>query len=133
MITVGENQPNWIKNGVFEYVRRFPKQWAFKHEELCVQKRKKRSNLISVIEAESESILTNIRSEEYLVILDIKGNSLSTQGLAKRLNKWHLSGKDICFVIGGPDGLSKDLLNKADYLWSLSELTLPHGLARIFC
>ena len=59
------------------------------------------------------------------------GRSLSTEQLASKLADWQMDGRDICLVIGGPDGLSKECLARADMRWSLSDLTLPHPLVRI--
>ena len=51
--------------------------------------------------------------------------------VAQRLADWQQDGQDIAFLIGGADGLHPDCLARADYTWSLSKLTLPHGLARL--
>lgn len=51
--------------------------------------------------------------------------------VAQRLADWQQDGQDIAFLIGGADGLHPDCLARADHTWSLSKLTLPHGLARL--
>jgi 23S rRNA (pseudouridine1915-N3)-methyltransferase len=56
---------------------------------------------------------------------------LSSRGLAEKLAVWQADGRNLCFVIGGPDGVSDACRRRADFTWSLSELTLPHGLARV--
>ena len=64
-------------------------------------------------------------------MLDERGTEWSSEQLSRRLSAWLSDGRDICFVIGGPDGLSDNCRRRADQRWSLSRLTLPHGLARI--
>ena len=81
--------------------------------------------------AESEQILANIKVDEQVVLLDERGQPMSSQTLASRVADWQSDGRDLCFVIGGPDGVSSACRERANFVWSLSELTLPHGLARI--
>ena len=66
-----------------------------------------------------------------MVALEVTGKRLSTEVLARQLENWQMSGDNYSFVIGGPDGLSSECLERADYRWSLSDLTLPHPLVRV--
>ena len=66
-----------------------------------------------------------------MVALDVIGRTLSTEKLASKLADWQMNGRDVCLIIGGPDGLSAECLARADMRWSLSDLTLPHPLVRI--
>ena len=83
------------------------------------------------MQAEGELILARIKPDEQAVLLDERGKQMSSQSLAGRLSDWQADGRDLCFVIGGPDGISDACKQRADASWSLSMLTLPHGLARI--
>ncbi len=65
------------------------------------------------------------------MVLDERGKSLTTAELARRLERWKQDGIDVAFIIGGADGTSGALQQDADLLWSLSPLTLPHGLCRV--
>ena len=65
------------------------------------------------------------------ITLDVGGKQFSSKELAGRLQDWQGDGRDLTFVIGGPDGVSAACLDRADVRWSLSKLTLPHGLARV--
>ena len=62
--------------------------------------------------------------------LTVDGQAWSTIELAERLSSWTLLGKLVCLLVGGPDGLADDVLQRADERWSLSPLTLPHGIVR---
>ena len=83
------------------------------------------------MEAESTQILSRIRKTEQVVLLDERGKQMTSQQLAGKLGDWQSDGRDLCFVIGGPDGVAPSCRERADSSWSLSQLTLPHGLARV--
>ena len=76
-------------------------------------------------------MLKAIRAEEHVIALDVAGQRLSTQQLARQLENWQMMGDNHSFLIGGPEGLSPDCLARADQRWSLSDLTLPHPLVRV--
>ena len=65
------------------------------------------------------------------VLLDERGKQLTSKGLAERLSDWQSDGRNVCLVIGGPDGVSDAVKQRADFTWSLPQLTLPHGMARV--
>ena len=66
-----------------------------------------------------------------MVSLDVLGKPFSTENLAQKLNDWRMDGSDIALVVGGPDGLSKEVLNASVQKLSLSALTLPHPMVRV--
>lgn len=80
---------------------------------------------------EGEKILAKLNKGEQVVLLDERGKQLSSELLATKLADWQGDSRDLCFVIGGPDGVSDACRQRADFVWSLSKLTLPHGLARV--
>lgn len=67
----------------------------------------------------------------YKVALEIEGTQLSSPDLAAWLDKRALDGREVCFMIGGPDGLPPEVRNAADFHWSFGKLTLPHDLAMV--
>ncbi|MBX5483000.1 MAG: 23S rRNA (pseudouridine(1915)-N(3))-methyltransferase RlmH [Myxococcaceae bacterium] len=79
---------------------------------------------------EAKAILGRLRPNESLIALDERGRQLTSVELAKRLERAQLQSKDLCFVIGGDDGLDESVRQKAELVWSLGRLTLPHRLAR---
>lgn len=83
------------------------------------------------LETESERILARLDPGERVVLLDQRGKQLTSVALAQRLASWQSDGRDLAFVIGGPDGVSNACRERADAIWSLSDLTLAHGLARV--
>ena len=83
------------------------------------------------MDAECEQILSRIKPQEHVVLLDERGKQMTSKTLASSLSDWLADGRDLCFVIGGPDGVAAACRQRADMSWSLSDLTLPHGLARV--
>ncbi|MGH1441164.1 MAG: 23S rRNA (pseudouridine(1915)-N(3))-methyltransferase RlmH [Cellvibrionaceae bacterium] len=130
-IAIGTKMPSWVIQGVGEYQKRLPREWKFEWLELPLGQRGKSSDVEKAIRIEGESILSSIGSSEKVIALEVKGKNWSTEQLAKEVSAWQMSGQDIVLLIGGPNGLSQDCRDRADVLWSLSPLTLPHPLVRI--
>ncbi len=131
LLAVGERQPAWVDEAFDSYAHRLPPEWRFDLSVLPTAGRSKKSSVAGAVEREGDAILAAVRPRERLVALDERGTQYTTVSLADRLDRWQSGGQDLCFVIGGPDGLSAACLARADERWSLSKLTLPHGLARV--
>lgn len=131
LIAVGDRQPAWVDQAFDEYVKRLPRQWRFGLHTIPTGGRGRSQRSPSAAESEGEQILLELRDAEQLIALDEHGTQFTSTGLAGKLNEWQSGGRDLAFVIGGPDGLSEACLKRADLRWSLSGLTLPHGLARV--
>jgi len=131
LIAIGDRQPGWVDEAFSEYAQRLPRQWKFRLQAMAGGRRSKHQDAASAIEAEGHKILTEIREADFVVALDERGTQFSSVELGRKLNDWHIDARDLTFLIGGPDGLAKDCLQRADLCWSLSRLTLPHGLARV--
>jgi len=123
--------PSWVLQGVGEYQKRLPREWRFEWLELPLGQRGKSQDVDKAIRIESESILSAVNSSEKVVALEVKGKVWSTEQLAEHVKDWQMSAQDIALLIGGPNGLSQACRDRADTLWSLSALTLPHPLVRI--
>lgn len=77
------------------------------------------------------SRFTTAAKNTTVVALDTSGQQYSSQQLADFLKKLELNGREVSFTIGGPEGLPKETIMSAQYIWSLGKLTLPHDLAMI--
>jgi len=83
-------------------------------------------------EIEGKRILELLNPKSFVVLLDVKGNQISSHDLAEMVEKWQVRGlKEITFVIGGANGVSTAISEKSDYLLSLSFLTFTHEMARV--
>ena len=130
-VAVGDKQPPWVVTAFSGYVARLPRQWRFRLDEIPAAQRKKNDAQGAASAAEGEKVLAGIRPSEHVILLDETGKQFSSRDLAARLESWQSGGADLVFVIGGPDGVSADVAERANLAWSLSRLTLPHGLARV--
>lgn len=122
--------PDWVEKACAEYMKRMPREASVDIIEIKPDKRASGKNSSVVQEAEAARILEAV-GKDLLVVLDERGQEVTTHQLAQRMETWLSSGRDIALVIGGADGLDPMLKQKADWLWSLSKLTLPHGMVRV--
>ena len=79
---------------------------------------------------ETEALLQALPPAALVVALDLGGEALDSEALATRLDRWLALGREVCFVIGGTEGLGRPLLDRADVVVSLGPMTWPHLLAR---
>ena len=131
LLAVGDRQPSWVDEAFGTYTQRLPREWKFQLDVIPTVRRNKNDRSLQAMEAEGELILGKLESSEQVVLLDERGKQLSSKVLAAQLSRWQADGRDLCFVIGGPDGVADTCKRRADFTWSLSQLTLPHGLARV--
>ena len=130
LLAVGDRQPSWVDDAFGIYTERFPREWKFRLDTIATVRRNKNDKSRQAMEAEGELITAKLNQTEQVVLLDERGEQLTSKSLASKLSDWQSDGRDLCFVIGGPDGVSDSVRQRADMMWSLSQLTLPHGMAR---
>lgn len=118
LIAAGTRLPAWIDAGVAEYGRRFGRGLRFELVEVPLAR-------------EAERMRAAIGASDYVVALEVGGRAMTTPALAEWLAARMAGGKDLALLIGGPDGLEAGLSARADFRWSLSPLTWPHGLVRV--
>ena len=121
ILAVGTRMPVWVKTAYEDYTHRLRKQLRIVLEELPVGKSK----------LEEEKRFLERVGDDYLVALDEHGKSRTTLEVSKWLGERMQDGSDLCFVIGGPDGLGPAILKRASWRWSLSALTFPHAMVRV--
>ena len=118
LIAAGTRLPDWINAGVAEYAKRFAHGLKFELIEIPLAK-------------QAERMQAAIDARDYVVALEVAGRAMSTPELARWLETRRTDGRDLALLVGGPDGLDAALTSRADFRWSLSPLTWPHGLVRI--
>jgi 23S rRNA (pseudouridine1915-N3)-methyltransferase len=130
ILAVGDKLPNWAETAVADYVKRMPREARVEIVPIRPEKRAGQSGeRIKALEA--ARILEKLPAGCLLIALDEHGRELTTRELARTFDEWLHSGRDIALIIGGADGLSPDILSRAESTLSLSRLTLPHALARV--
>ncbi len=131
LLAVGDRQPSWVDDAFDIYSERYPREWKFRLDTIATVRRNKSKQSSQAMARESEQILAKLSSREQVVLLDERGKQLTSDSLTAKLTEWQQDGRDLCFIIGGPDGVSEACRQRADFRWSLSQLTLPHGMVRV--
>ena len=131
IIAVGTKMPLWVDTGYQEYAKRLPREMAVEMVELPLGPRGKNASTDKAIAKEGEAMLAAIGANDRVIALDVLGKPWSTSQLANNLADWRMDGRHCSLLIGGPDGLSPQCLQRAEAKWSMSALTLPHPLVRI--
>jgi 23S rRNA (pseudouridine1915-N3)-methyltransferase len=131
ILSIGTKMPSWVNEGVSEYIKRLPKDMSFDMLELPLAARSKNADIKRLVQKETESILSHIHAQDHVIALEVKGKNWSTEKLASNLESWQMNGQNVVFLIGGPDGLGDACRERANQLWSLSALTLPHPIVRV--
>jgi 23S rRNA (pseudouridine1915-N3)-methyltransferase len=130
LIALGTRMERWVQQGFEEYQRRLPRVCSLELVELPLRKRRKSENVNRLKSEEADKLLA-AAGKCRIVALDEGGELLNTRGIAKSLAQWMAEGRDVALLVGGPDGLAGVVLEQAEWRWSLSPLTLPHGLVRV--
>ena len=131
LLAVGHKMPSWVEQGMAEYAKRLPSDCALELVEIVPGHRAKNTPKEKAMQQEAQTILKALRPQDHVVALDVLGKSWSTEQLAEQLNGWRMQGGDVALIVGGPDGLTAEVLSLAKQRWSLSALTLPHPLVRV--
>lgn len=122
--------PGWVEDACAEYTKRMPRDATVEIIDIKPEKRAAGNSTENIQQIEAKRI-TEALGKDMLIALDERGVEVTTLQLADRFKNWQASGRDIALVIGGADGLHISIKQKADWLWSLSKLTMPHGMVRV--
>lgn len=123
--------PSWVNQGTNEYAKRLKDGIQLKLIEIPLLQRSKSSDLARILDKESNLIKDMIPNGARIIALDSHGQSFTSEELATKINQLQQISSHFCFIIGGPEGLSSEILQLSHEKWSLSKLTLPHPLVRI--
>ena len=130
VVAVGQRIPDWAETAWDDYAKRFPPE--IKLELKAVKTEPRASKTIETLYAAERSRIEEVIPKGFrIVVLDERGSTLTTLALAGQLKGWQLSGDHVALVIGGPDGLDPAFRQAAHERIRLSDLTLPHALARV--
>lgn len=119
IITVGEPKLAYAKAGWDEYFKRLGHYHSL------------RITHVPDKFAYDANYLRQTAGNAYKIALVIDGKQLTSPELAAFLDKRAIEAREVCFVVGGPEGLPQEVIDKADFGWGLSKLTFPHDLAMV--
>lgn len=131
MLAVGTRMQQWVYDGVDVYSKRMPPHLQLHITEIQAGARSARGSIEAAREKEAQKLLKEAANADLTIAMDETGKAFSSMELAAELQEWLHYVPHVALLIGGPDGLTQGCKNKADRLWSLSKLTLPHGLVRV--
>ncbi|QHJ87174.1 23S rRNA (pseudouridine(1915)-N(3))-methyltransferase RlmH [Aequoribacter fuscus] len=131
VLTIAGKMPSWVEAGVADYDKRLPRDVKIDWVSLPLATRRKDRKAEHYLATEAQSILKQIREDDFVVALDVRGKSCSSEELAEYWQAWQAHRGDLVILIGGPDGLDQSCLARANQRLSLSALTLPHALVRV--
>lgn len=130
VVAVGQRLPDWAQTACDDYLKRFPGDWRVELKAVKAEPRESKP-VAAVMQAERQRIEAALGSGVRRVILDERGDRLTSAELARRCEAWAHDGRDVGLVIGGADGIDPALKQAADERIRLSDMTLPHALARV--
>ncbi|HET9108968.1 MAG TPA: 23S rRNA (pseudouridine(1915)-N(3))-methyltransferase RlmH [Steroidobacteraceae bacterium] len=131
LIAVGTRPPSWVREAYADYTRRLGSRLKLTLLEIEPGPRSAGQSPRKAVEAEARKLTAALRPAEWVVALDERGTQMSTRELAEWLAGRMREGRDLAFLIGGPDGFAAEVLARSDTTLSLSRLTLPHALVRV--
>ncbi len=121
ILSIGTIKEPFAKEWINEYLKRFTKYCNLEFLEIKESNKKQ----------EGEELLKRIKEDDFVIVLDFRGNQVSSEELAQVIKK-EIMQKNISFIIGGPEGLSEKILNKAHLKLSFSRMTFTHQMIRLF-
>lgn len=131
LIAVGERAPAWVAQGFGEYQKRLSHWLPMELVEIEPGMRGKGRDAARATLDEGQRVLAALPKAAHVIALDGRGKSWSSEHLSQRLEAWRGQGRDLAFLIGGPEGHAAGVRARADESWSLGALTLPHMLVRL--
>jgi len=131
LIAVGSRMPKWVREAYEDYITRLGSRLKVTLVEIEPGPRSAGRTPQKAMEAEGQKLLAALRKDDYVIALDEHGSQMSTRELATWLGNRMQEGRDLAFLVGGPDGFVPEVLGRSDLKWSLSRLTFPHALVRV--
>ena len=120
LLAVGNKMPAWVEQGYQEYAKRLPRDCSLELVEISPGHRGKNASSDKAMQQEADALKKAIRPGEHVVALAVEGKPWSTERLSEELEGWRNQGGDVALLVGGPDGMTDDVLRLAKQRWSLS-------------
>lgn len=127
VITVGKIKEKYLVDAIDEYKKRISKYTNIS----IIEVPDENYDIEKTLTKEKESILKYVKEKDYVITLEIEGESVTSTELSKKIENIFINHSDICFIIGGSYGLHEDIKKLSNYKLSFSKLTFPHQLFRV--
>ena len=130
--SIGKINESHVEEGIQLFTKRITNYYPVQWQIISSLKNAAVMSEVDLKQKEGEIILGLLKKDDYLILLDERGKQLSSEGLAEFIQqRANESQKNIIFLIGGAFGVSKEVMNRANYKWSLSQLVFPHQIVRM--
>ena len=113
LLAVGTKMPAWVEQGYAEYAKRLPADCALELVEIAPGHRAKNTSKEKAMQQEAEALIKAIRPSDHVVALAVEGKPWTTPQLASELENWRMQGGDVALLIGGPDGMTDEIMRLA--------------------
>ena len=130
-ICIESNRPDWAQMAFKSYESKFNKSININWIGVKPLNRNKNYNVQDIVQRESVLLSSKLKKEDFVITLDKEGQSLSTEKLRFHFDNWISNAKDLSIIVGGPDGLGKELIHQSNFCLSLSKLTFPHAIVPV--
>ena len=130
LVAVGQRQPAWADTAYEDFAKRFPPEMRLELKAVKAETRGSKT-AAQLMAAEATRLEAALPKGVRRIVLDERGDRVTTVQLASRMEGWQRDGRDAAILIGGPDGLDPALKQTADETLRLSDLTLPHAFVRV--
>ena len=131
LIAAGTRLPDWVNEGFHDYQKRLRPPLTLDLVEVAVAPRRAGGDSQRAVMREGEGMLAALGRDDYVVALEVEGQAMTTEQVSSWLSERLRDARTLVLLIGGPDGLAQACRARANHRWSLSPLTLPHGLVRV--
>ena len=130
-ICIESNRPDWAQMAFKSYASKFNKSININWIGVKPLNRNKNYNVQDIVQRESVLLSSKLKKDDFVITLDKEGQSLSTEKLRFHFDNWISNAKDLSIIVGGPDGLGKELIHQSNFCLSLSKLTFPHAIVPV--
>ena len=133
LMVVGKTSTKFVREGVEEYAGRINRFMPFEIKVIPDIKTTRKLTELAQKEAEGTQILAHVQPTDHMVLLDERGKEMTSREFSTFIEqKSQTVPKNMIFVVGGPYGFSQEVYTRANSLLSLSKMTFPHELVRLF-
>ena len=129
---MGQKMESWVNEGFLFYQKRLPSTFSLALKEIPLIKRTANSFIPRVLEEEGTAMLNAVPRGDTIIALDARGTLFNSETLAQQFLQFQNKSQNITLFIGSPEGMPPACLQQAKQHWSLSQMTLPHPLVRLF-
>lgn len=131
LLLLGKVKDSFIEQGVQEYVKRL-RHYTQLQMTFLKDKSAGTKNVKTVKDLQGKILLSGIPAGSHIVVLDATGKQFTSENFAKTITGWEMQGiRRVCYLIGGPDGHAKEVVNSANLLLSFSKMTFTHDMTRV--